>query len=304
MVATSSLELGIDMGAVDLVVQIETPPSVASGLQRIGRAGHQVEGVSRGVIFPKYRGDLLSTAAITRAMDEGRVEETRVPRNPLDVLTQQIVAMCAVGEWRVDDLERLVRQAAPFATLTRGQLEGVLDMLSGRYPADELAELRPRITWDRLKGTVRAREGLQRLVVANAGTIPDRGLYGVFLADGAAEPSQGQAPSPDASPPPLAGEGSQRCGAGAAAPAAASASLTRRWSSRAARATSSSSAPPPGASSRSPATASSSSRPPASPAGCRSGAATGPAAPSSWARRSAGSPASSSPCRSRRRARP
>ena len=212
MVATSSLELGIDMGAVDLVVQIETPPSVASGLQRIGRAGHQVEAVSRGVIFPKYRGDLLSTAAITRAMDEGRVEETRVPRNPLDVLTQQIVAMCAVGEWRVDDLERLIRQAAPFATLTRGQLEGVLDMLSGRYPAGELAELRPRITWDRLKGTVRAREGLQRLVVANAGTIPDRGLYGVYLADGAAEPSLGSSDGPGAadpsSPPPRPGEGS------------------------------------------------------------------------------------------------
>ncbi|MFN8637375.1 MAG: DEAD/DEAH box helicase, partial [Chloroflexota bacterium] len=197
MVATSSLELGIDMGAVDLVVQIETPPSVASGLQRIGRAGHQVEGVSRGVIFPKYRGDLLSTAAITRAMDEGRVEETRVPRNPLDVLTQQIVAMCAVGEWRVDDLHQLVRQAAPFATLSRGQLEGVLDMLSGRYPADELAELRPRITWDRLNGTVRAREGLQRLVVVNAGTIPDRGLYGVFLADGASVGAMNRAPTRD-----------------------------------------------------------------------------------------------------------
>ncbi|HZO24561.1 MAG TPA: DEAD/DEAH box helicase [Chloroflexota bacterium] len=206
MVATSSLELGIDMGAVDLVVQIETPQSVASGLQRIGRAGHQVEGVSRGVIFPKYRGDLLSTAAITQAMDEGRVEKTRVPRNPLDVLTQQIVAICAVGEWRVDELERLVRQATPFATLTRGQLEGVLDMLSGRYPADDLAELRPRITWDRLKGTVRAREGLQRLVVANAGTIPDRGLYGVFLADGAAEPALGSGEAGGASDGPGASE--------------------------------------------------------------------------------------------------
>ncbi|MGE3272897.1 MAG: helicase-related protein, partial [Chloroflexota bacterium] len=191
MVATSSLELGIDMGAVDLVIQIETPPSVTSGLQRIGRAGHQVEGVSRGVIFPKYRGDLLSTAAITRAMAEGRVEETRIPRNPLDVLTQQIVAMCAVDSWQVDDLHALVRRAAPFATLSRRQLDGVLDMLSGRYPADELAELRPRITWDRHADTVRPRDGLQRLVVANAGTIPDRGLYGVFLADGAASPRLG-----------------------------------------------------------------------------------------------------------------
>ena len=173
-----------------------------------------------------------------------------MPRNPLDVLTQQIVAMCAVGEWRVDDLYRLVRQAAPFATLTRGQLEGVLDMLSGRYPADELAELRPRITWDRLKGTIRAREGLQRLVVANAGTIPDRGLYGVFLADGAARPGaelRGGRPMAPARP-------RLRCPHGAGAPAGASASLTRRWSSRAARATSWCSGRPPGGSSRSPAT--------------------------------------------------
>ncbi len=182
LVATSSLELGIDMGAVDLVVQIETPTSVASGMQRIGRASHQVEAVSRGVIFPKYRGDLLASAAITRAMKEGAVEETRLPRNPLDVLAQQLVAIAAVGERGVDELFALVRRAAPYASLGRASFEGVLDMLSGRYPSDELAELRPRLVWDRLRGRVRAREGALRLVVANAGTIPDRGLYGVFLA--------------------------------------------------------------------------------------------------------------------------
>ena len=184
MVATSSLELGIDMGAIDLVVQIETPPSVASGIQRIGRASHQVEAVSRGIIFPKYRGDLLASAAITRGMAEGKVEETRVPANPLDVLAQHLVAAVAAGERTVDDLYALARRAAPFAGLPRAQFEGVLDMLAGRYPSDEFAELRPRLTWDRLRGTVRAREGTARLVFANAGTIPDRGLYGVFLADG------------------------------------------------------------------------------------------------------------------------
>ena len=186
MVATSSLELGIDMGAIDLVIQIEAPPSVASGLQRIGRGGHQAGAVSRGVIFPKYRGDLLAAATITRAMHEGKVEETRVPMNPLDVLAQQVVAICAVAEQTVDGLFTLVRRAAPFARLPRAQLEGVLDMLSGRYPSDEFAELRPRLVWDRLRGTVRAREGAARLAVTNAGTIPDRGLYGVFLADGEA----------------------------------------------------------------------------------------------------------------------
>jgi ATP-dependent Lhr-like helicase len=182
IVATSSLELGIDMGAIDLVVQIETPPSVAAGMQRIGRAGHQAGAVSRGVIFPKYRGDLLSTAAITRAMQEGAVEATRVPRSPLDVLAQQLVAVCVEGPRSVDSLFALVRRAAPYAKLPRAQFEGVLDMLSGRYPSDEFAELRPRLVWDRLRGTVRAREGAARLAVANAGTIPDRGLYGVFLA--------------------------------------------------------------------------------------------------------------------------
>jgi ATP-dependent Lhr-like helicase len=184
LVATSSLELGIDMGAVDLVIQIETPVSVASGMQRIGRASHQVEAVSRGVIFPKYRGDLLASAAITRAMKDGAVEETRVPQNPLDVLAQHVAAAVALGERKADDLFALARRAAPWSTLPRAQFEGVLDVLSGRYPSDEFAELRPRLVWDRLRGVVKPREGTQRLVVQNAGTIPDRGLYGVFLAEG------------------------------------------------------------------------------------------------------------------------
>ncbi len=182
IVATSSLELGIDMGAVDLVVQIEAPPSIASGLQRIGRAGHGVGEASRGILFPKYRGDLLAAAAATARMAEGRVEETAYPRNPLDVLAQQIVAIVSAEPARVEDLYRLVRRAAPFAELPRASFEGVLDMLSGRYPSDEFAELRPRITWDRVGGEIRAREGARRIAVVNAGTIPDRGLYGVFLA--------------------------------------------------------------------------------------------------------------------------
>jgi ATP-dependent Lhr-like helicase len=182
IVATSSLELGIDMGAVDLVVQIEAPPSVASGMQRIGRAGHSVGEVSRGVIFPKYRGDLLACAAATIRMHEGKIEETFYPRNPLDVLAQQIVAIASMDEIDVEELDALVRQAAPFAELPRPSFEGVLDMLSGRYPSDEFAELKPRIVWDRVGGRVRAREGARRVAVVNAGTIPDRGLFGVFLA--------------------------------------------------------------------------------------------------------------------------
>jgi len=182
LVATSSLELGIDMGAIDLVVQIEAPPSVASGLQRIGRAGHQAGAVSEGIVFPKFRGDLIACAAVTRAMHDGQVETTRYPRNPLDVLAQQIVAMAAMDPWSVDEMFSRVRQAAPFAELSRRAFEGVLDMLSGRYPSDEFAELRPRITWDRVQGIVTGRTGAKRVAIANAGTIPDRGLYGVFLA--------------------------------------------------------------------------------------------------------------------------
>jgi ATP-dependent Lhr-like helicase len=182
LVATSSLELGIDMGAIDLVVQIEAPPSVASGLQRIGRSGHSIGEASAGMIFPKFRGDLLACAAVTGAMTRGLVEPSRYPRNPLDVLAQQIVAMASMDRWVVDDLFSVIRGAAPYADLSRRVFEGVLDMLSGRYPSDEFAELRPRVTWDRVNGTVVARQGAKRVAIANAGTIPDRGLYGVFLA--------------------------------------------------------------------------------------------------------------------------
>ncbi|WP_435822600.1 Lhr family helicase [Microbispora bryophytorum] len=181
VVATSSLELGIDMGSVDLVACVEAPPSVASGLQRIGRAGHQVGAVSRGVIFPKYRGDLVQTAVVAERMRTGQIEALRYPRNPLDVLAQQIVAMTALDEWTVDALETLVRRAAPYATLPRSALEATLDMLAGRYPSEEFAELRPRIVWDRVTGTLQGRPGAQRLAVTNGGTIPDRGLFGVFL---------------------------------------------------------------------------------------------------------------------------
>ena len=204
--ATSTLELGIDMGAVDLVIQIEAPPSVASGMQRIGRAGHSVDAVSEGVLFPKYRADLVACAAVTRAMHDGHIEATRYPRNPLDVLAQQLVATVANPPHRalparrtkskqaeqadaetgpevaVDSLYDLVRRAAPFAELTRSAFEGVLDLLSGRYPSDEFADLRPRLIWDRIRNVVTARVGAGRLAILNAGTIPDRGLYGVFLA--------------------------------------------------------------------------------------------------------------------------
>ncbi len=182
LVATSSLELGIDMGAIDLVIQIEAPPSVASGMQRIGRSGHTIGEASRGVIVPKFRGDLVACAAVTRAMHEAKIESTRYPRNPLDVLAQQIVAMVSMDQWTVDALFDAVRRAAPFAELGRGTFEGVLDMLSGRYPSDDFADLRPRLTWDRLENVVTAREGARRIAVTNGGTIPDRGLYGVFLA--------------------------------------------------------------------------------------------------------------------------
>jgi ATP-dependent helicase Lhr and Lhr-like helicase len=184
LVATSSLELGIDMGAVDLVVQVESPKSVARGLQRVGRAGHELGAVSRGRIFPKFRADLLESAVVAERMRAGAIEETVIPRNPLDVLAQQIVAICADEEISVDELHDLVRGAYNFADLSRVQLENVLDMLAGRYPSDEFAELRPRIVWDRTAGVIRGRGGVRQLAVTNAGTIPDRGLYGVHLVDG------------------------------------------------------------------------------------------------------------------------
>jgi ATP-dependent Lhr-like helicase len=186
LVATSSLELGIDMGAIDLVVQIESPTSVASGLQRIGRAGHNVGEASRGRIFPKFRHDLLISAVVVQRMHAGLVEETRVPRNPLDILSQQIVAMVAAAEKpvRVAEVAEVMGRAYSFADLSTEAFEGTLDMLSGRYPSDEFAELRPRLVWDRLAGTLAARAGAKMLAVTSGGTIPDRGLFGVFTPDG------------------------------------------------------------------------------------------------------------------------
>ncbi|HEX3328369.1 MAG TPA: DEAD/DEAH box helicase [Gaiellales bacterium] len=186
LVATSSLELGIDMGAIDLVVQVESPKSVAAGLQRVGRAGHQVDAPSLGRFMPKYRGDLLETAVVVDRMRRGEIEHTRVPRQPLDVLAQQLVAATALDDWTVDDLHELATRAHPYRDLSRAQFEGVLDMLAGRYPSEEFAELRPRIVWDRTAGVVRARPEARRLAVTSGGTIPDRGLYGVFLADSGA----------------------------------------------------------------------------------------------------------------------
>jgi ATP-dependent Lhr-like helicase len=184
VVATSSLELGIDMGAVDLVIQIESPPSVASALQRVGRAGHQVGEVSRGVLFPKHRGDLAQTAVAVQRMRSGAIESLSVPTNPLDVLAQQVVAATAMDGWPVDDLFDLMKRTAGFAQLPRSAYDAVLDLLSGRYPSDEFAELRPRIVWDRVTGTLTGRPGAQRLAVTSGGTIPDRGLFGVFLVGG------------------------------------------------------------------------------------------------------------------------
>jgi ATP-dependent Lhr-like helicase len=184
IVATSSLELGIDMGAVDLVIQVESPGAVSRGLQRIGRAGHHVGEPSVGKVFPKYRGDLLESTVVVRRMLEGLIEETRYPRSPLDVLAQQVVAMCAMDAWTLEDLGRVVRRAANFAELSDEVLRGVLEMLAGRYPSEDFAELRPRIVWDRRTDTLRAREGAGRIAIASGGTIPDRGLFGVFTADG------------------------------------------------------------------------------------------------------------------------
>ncbi|MDT7551647.1 MAG: ATP-dependent helicase Lhr and Lhr-like helicase, partial [Pseudonocardiales bacterium] len=185
VVATSSLELGIDMGAVDLVVQIEAPPSVASGLQRVGRAGHQVGAVSTGVVFPKYRGDLVACAVVAERMTAGAIESLRYLRNPLDVLAQQIVAMVALEPWSLEDLARVVRRAAPFAALPESALQAVLDMLAGRYPSEEFGELRARITWDRVTDQLAGRPGAQRLAVTSGGTIPDRGLFTVMTPGGA-----------------------------------------------------------------------------------------------------------------------
>ncbi len=191
VVATSSLELGIDMGTVDLVIQIESPPSVASALQRVGRAGHQVGETSRGVLFPKHRGDLAQTAVTVQRMRSGGIEALRVPTNPLDVLAQQVVAVTALDVWDVEELYDLVKRSASFANLPRSAYDATLDLLSGRYPSDEFAELRPRIVWDRVTGSLTGRPGSQRLAVTSGGTIPDRGLFGVFLVGGDRPANQG-----------------------------------------------------------------------------------------------------------------
>ncbi|WP_461173884.1 DEAD/DEAH box helicase [Arthrobacter sp. Z1-9] len=200
VVATSSLELGIDMGAVDLVVQVESPPSVASGLQRVGRAGHQVGEVSQGVLFPKHRADLVHTAITVERMLGGKIERLSIPANPLDILAQQTVAATALGSIDVEEWFGTVRRSAPFASLPRSAFEATLDLLAGRYPSDEFAELRPRIVWDRNAGTIEGRPGAQRLAVTSGGTIPDRGLFGVYIigteVEGSASPSTDGKPAP------------------------------------------------------------------------------------------------------------
>lgn len=199
VVATSSLELGIDMGAVDLVVQVESPPSVASGLQRVGRAGHQVGEISQGVLFPKHRADLVHTAITVERMLDGKIERLSIPANPLDILAQQTVAATALGSIDVEEWFSTVRRSAPFASLPRSAFEATLDLLAGRYPSDEFAELRPRIIWDRNAGTIEGRPGAQRLAVTSGGTIPDRGLFGVYIIgteqEGSASPSEDGKPA-------------------------------------------------------------------------------------------------------------
>ncbi|MDJ0787194.1 MAG: DEAD/DEAH box helicase [Myxococcota bacterium] len=184
IVATSSLELGIDMGAVDLVMMVESPGAVSRGLQRVGRAGHQVGVASRGLLFPKHRGDLLEAVVVSRGMRGGEVEALAIPSSPLDVLSQQVVAMAASEPLAVDDIEEMMRRTASFRDTSREQLEGVLDMLAGRYPSTDFAELKPRVLWDRTEDKIEARRGAGRIAIASGGTIPDRGLYGVHLGDG------------------------------------------------------------------------------------------------------------------------
>ncbi|GAA2241541.1 ATP-dependent helicase [Herbiconiux moechotypicola] len=206
VVATSSLELGIDMGAVDLVVQVEAPPSVASGLQRVGRAGHQVGEISRGLLYPKHRADLLHSAVVATRMTRGEIEAISLPANPLDILAQQTVAACALEPIDVEEWFDTVRRSASFSNMPRSAYEATLDLLSGLYPSDEFAELRPRVVWDRDAGTLTGRPGAQRLAVTSGGTIPDRGLFGVFMVGGEpadADPSTG---SPRSAPGRRVGE--------------------------------------------------------------------------------------------------
>lgn len=186
IVATSSLELGIDMGTVDLVVLVESPGAVHRGLQRVGRAGHGVGQISRGRIFPKHRGDLLEAAVVARGMRQGDIEALAIPRNPLDVLAQQIVAICGEEAWALSDIEALVRRTEHFRELPRDAFVGVVDMLSGRYPSHAFADLRPRLDWDRTTDLLTARRGSKMLSIVSGGTIPDRGTYGMFMGEGGA----------------------------------------------------------------------------------------------------------------------
>ncbi|MDQ0030933.1 ATP-dependent helicase [Arthrobacter bambusae] len=218
VVATSSLELGIDMGAVDLVIQVESPPSVASGLQRVGRAGHQVGEISEGVLFPKHRADLVHTAITVERMLSGKIERLHVPANPLDILAQQTVAATALGSIDVEEWFTTIRRSAPFATLPRSAFEATLDLLAGRYPSDEFAELRPRIVWDRNAGTIEGRPGAQRLAVTSGGTIPDRGLFGVYIigteveGSGSGSGQSGRTSAQEPSPASRAAKGGRRVG--------------------------------------------------------------------------------------------
>ena len=283
VVATSSLELGIDMGAVDLVVQVESPPSVASGLQRVGRAGHQVGEISQGVLFPKHRADLVHTAITVERMLDGKIERLSVPANPLDILAQQTVAATALGAIDVEEWFATVRRSAPFASLPRSAFEATLDLLAGRYPSDEFAELRPRVIWDRNAGTIEGRPGAQRLAVTSGGTIPDRGLFGVYIIGSEVEGtgSSGSGGSGPAVPvrtagPPARRPPRPRAGAGWA-------NSTRKWSMNPGLATSSPSAPPAGRSRTSRTTVSWFRRRSASPASSRSGRAIRSAGPWTWA---------------------
>jgi ATP-dependent Lhr-like helicase len=254
LVATSSLELGIDVGAVELVVQVEAPPSVAAGLQRVGRSGHSVGATSRGVLVPKHASDLLAAAAVSERMLAFDVEPTSPLESPLDVLAQQLVATVAMDDLRDDELFAMVRGAAPFATLPRAVFDDVLDMLSGKYPSVELSDLRPRVTYDRGTGVVTAREGARRIAVTSGGTIPDRGSTGCFCAP-------------------------------TSAATCASASSTKRWCSSRGAARSSCWARARGASTTSRTTECSSRPPRVRSARCRSGAATAPAGPTPWGAR-------------------
>ena len=184
LVATSSLELGIDIGSVDLVVQLQSPKGVARGLQRVGRSGHLVNAASKGRIFPTHREDLVESTIVARAMTRHEVEHTSVPRDCLDVLAQQIVAMVSVEEWEVDALYDLLRQSYCYQSLSKNLYLGVIRMLAGRYRHEAFRELKARISLDTINNTLRALPGSNHLAITSGGTISDRGYFAVYLEDG------------------------------------------------------------------------------------------------------------------------